>query len=439
MPRGYSYLLSQSDEARLRKINTKHPRIRRSNATKIALATIIKEIPEPSDGTNISITKYPPVLRHIIRRINWTHLRRKKDLKLVPVFIWRIFFRKTIGKLNVVPSKDKILLHRAIYIQRRHSTLEEIALGRQKRVTCQKRLTPSHPHPISHELSNIRSVTTIDQTGSDRLLYTCTDLHSRPHGSIHHNDISNKNVLYQSLGINHKILSIARSGPRRVSKHDDVTVAFDGAAFMKNLRRALFSKCKVELSSFEKSFTRHVLSRGKTRDLVRCNGTLDDTNTSVNIRLQFYFGRIQKRGNLVLNGTTFPGVNVKAFQSMPPVLKKQLVILFENSTTFTKSWIKDSFQNKSRNAQCAGYLNAAMGFPNSTPLFEFFDVVVTRNTTLQKHTDHKNDHRKGYNLCTVYSYVVTLNGADYKVSIIMTTRTTVGSACDKAGMVNNQH
>ncbi len=76
-----------------------------------------------------------------------------------------------------------------------------------------------------------------------------------------------------------------------------------------------------------------------------------------------------------------------------------------------------------------------MGFPQSTSLFEFFDVIMTRNTTLQKHTDPKNDHRKGYNVCTVYSYVVNLDGVDYKVSIIMTTRTTVGSACDKAGMV----
>ena len=170
---------------------------------------------------------------------------------------------------------------------------------------------------------------------------------------------------------------------------------------------------------------------------MRYNGSLDSTNASVNIRLQLYVGRIQKKGNLILNGKTFPGVNIKAFKSIPSTLKKQLVILFENSTKFTMTWLKDSFTNKSRNAQCAGYLNAEMGFPRSTSLFEFFDVVITRNTTLQKHTDHKNDHRKGYNLCTVYSYVVTLNGDDYKVSIIMTTRTTVGSACDKAGMANN--
>ena len=288
MPRGYSYLLSKSDKVRLRKIDPKHSRIRRSTATRVALATIIKEIPQPSDGRNISISKYPRVLPAIIRRINWIYLRRKIDLKLVPKYIWQIYFRKTYGKLNVVPSKDTTLLHSAIYIQRRHSTPAEIALGRQKRVNSK------HPHPICNELSNIRSVTTIDQTGSIRLLYSCTDLHSRPHGSIHHKDIRNKNTLYQSLGIKHKTLSTAECGPRRVLSYEDVTVAFDGAPVMKNLTKSLFRKCKVDLSSFEKKFASHVLTRGKTFDLERCNGSLDNTNKAVNIRLQFFWAHSEK-------------------------------------------------------------------------------------------------------------------------------------------------
>ena len=235
-----SQILPKASQS-LRKIDPKHSRIRRSTATRVALATIIKEIPQPSDGRNISISKYPRVLPAIIRRINWIYLRRKIDLKLVPKYIWQIYFRKTYGKLNVVPSKDTTLLHSAIYIQRRHSTPAEIALGRQKRVNSK------HPHPISNELVNIQSVTTIDQTGSIRLLYSCTDLHSRPHGSIHHKDIRNKNTLYQSLGIKHKTLSTAQCGPRRVLSYEDVTVAFDGAAFMKYLRKSLFRKCKVDL------------------------------------------------------------------------------------------------------------------------------------------------------------------------------------------------
>ena len=35
-------------------------------------------------------------------------------------------------------------------------------------------------------------------------------------------------------------------------------------------------------------------------------------------------------------------------------------------------------------------------------------------------------------MCTVYTYFVMLNGEECKVSVIMTTRYTVGSACDNA-------
>ena len=431
MPRGASYLLSKSDEAALSRINPKHPRIKRSAATKLALAAIVSEFVEPTNGTSITITKSPPVVRLITRRISYKYLRGKSELKLDARNIWRIYFRKTFGKMNVVQSSDQSLLHRAIYIQRRHNTAAEDALGRQKRIKS------SSTNPLGNDLPTIRSVTTIDQTGSPRLIYTCTDLHSRHHGSIHHKDIANKNILYEAVGISNKTLSLSSTGRRCVAKHDDVTVAFEGAAYFKNLRKVMSSKCKVDLAHFEYSLASHVLSCGKTRDIVRCNGNLDPTQYSVNIRITFFFGRIQNAGNLLFDGATFPGVNVKSFESIPPALKNQLNILFQDSTLFTKSWIKESFPNAARNAKCAGHLNAKMGFPKSTSLFEYFDVIICRNTVLRKHMDEKNDHRKGYNICTVYSYCVMLNGEEYKISIIMTTRTTVGSACDKAGMHNH--
>ena len=51
---------------------------------------------------------------------------------------------------------------------------------------------------------------------------------------------------------------------------------------------------------------------------------------------------------------------------------------------------------------------------------------------LPKHIDSKNDHRSGYNLCTIYSYYQAIDGLEYKVSVIVTTRSSVGAAFDKA-------
>ena len=75
-------------------------------------------------------------------------------------------------------------------------------------------------------------------------------------------------------------------------------------------------------------------------------------------------------------------------------------------------------------------MNTQLGFPLSTNQFEFVDIVVSRNTVLMKHIDHKNDHRKDYNQCVVYSFHQMVDEIVYKVLVIMTSRTTVGAAMD---------
>ena len=112
------------------------------------------------------------------------------------------------------------------------------------------------------------------------------------------------------LGITSKTLSLSSTGPRRVKSHNDVIVAFDGAACFKNLSKAMYSKCKVQLAHFECSLGYHILSCGGIRDIVRCNGSMDPSQDSVNIRIRFGFGRIQPavhRINLLVNGATYDG------------------------------------------------------------------------------------------------------------------------------------
>ena len=197
----------------------------------------------------------------------------------------------------------------------------------------------------------------------------------------------------------------------------------------------MYSKYQVQLAGFESSLGYLILSCGRTRDIVTCDDSVDPTQDYVNIRLHFGFGRIQHADygiNPLVNGATYPSVNLKSFQSIPSALKDQLTILFQDSTHFTKSWIKESFPNDARKAKCAGYLNSLMGYPKSSSLFEYFEVILCRNTILRKHCDQKNDHRKGYNICTACAYFVMLNREEHKVSVVMTTRYTVGSACDIA-------
>ena len=121
-----------------------------------------------------------------------------------------------------------------------------------------------------------------------------------------------------------------------------------------------------------------------------------------------------------------------AFTNLPDSLKPQMMKLFESAQLFVDKCISNSFPITARTNECSKRLNAVLGFPNSKSKFEYFDIVLLRNTVLPKHIDSKNDNCAGYNLCTIYSFYQEIVGVEYKVSVIMTTRSSVGATCDKA-------
>ena len=419
------YILSAAAEATLAGMNPGHPRIKLSNAAKLALNEIILRFEPPTDGSRITSSKVPRFVIPLVRSFNLKFLRANNDKKLNHRNLWRIFYRRQFGRNRSFQSTDSSLSHKAIYIQQRYSHHDEALAG------VQKRKKAINTNPIGSDYRNIQKVTTIDQANSARLIYLCKNLHSRYHGSIHHSDITNKKIIYQFVGIPHKTLAQKTTGPRAVAKDDDVIAAFPNAAYFRNLTTDLLKGGHNDLSTFENKLAAYIMEHGTTRDVGRCNGIIDADMDSINQRIRFGFGRLQRASlgiNLDYNGTPLPGLNVRAFLNMPASIRHPLMALFNASTQFTKTWMKDSFSDNERNSKCAGLLNRAVGCPNATSLFEYFDIVVTRNTILQKHLDVKNDHRPGYNLCCVYSFYTTTDHSEVKVSIIMTTRTTVGSA-----------
>ncbi len=73
-----------------------------------------------------------------------------------------------------------------------------------------------------------------------------------------------------------------------------------------------------------------------------------------------------------------------------------------------------------------------MTFPQSSSKFEYVNIVLSHNTNIKDHIDWKNNHRTGYDICIVYSAYLTICSVEYRLSIIMTTRYTVGAALGKA-------
>ena len=103
---------------------------------------------------------------------------------------------------------------------------------------------------------------------------------------------------------------------------------------------------------------------------------------------------------------SMPSINTKSFAKLPPKSKEQLMIIFEAATQFTLQWYKDSFSDHEQHIRCAGYLNSQMGFPGSKSLFEFYDMVISRNTVLRKYRDVMKCHRPESNICCVYLYFI---------------------------------
>ena len=91
-----------------------------------------------------------------------------------------------------------------------------------------------------------------------------------------------------------------------------------------------------------------------------------------------------------------------------------------------------SFPNQHRTNTFSKLFNQTLGYPQEKFKFEYFDIVLYLNTILPKHIDSKNDSREGYSLCVVYSFYQKVDDLEYKVSIIMTTRSAAGAAYERA-------
>ena len=403
---------------------------RRCLATKSALDYVLQNY-NPQPDTMISHRKCPPVMEGIVSHLNKYYLTRKSDLKLVKQNVWRIYFRNQFGqtKYKRIQNHPDTATHRSIYIQKRLDEPKEVGLGRQLRKK------PLCGNPLGNDYSKLVSHTTIQLHGINRIIYCSDNLHSNWHGSMDISDVSNTNILMDHVGIKHQEICHEKSGQTGLSKHEDIVVAFQHASIFSKLERSLSVQASMwGMTRFEHDLTEHLLMHGGVKDTVRMNGKINPNKEAFSYRAQFGFGRIQPAAdglNWHLENTIMPSVSTKHFLDMPNSLRQALMVIFEHTTEFTRKHDKKVFSNIKRNQKCAGYLNNLLGFPGSKSLFEYYDIVLSHNTILRKHCDQKNCHRHGYNKCCVYSFFHNLENIEYKVSIVMTTRTTIGSAFER--------
>jgi len=426
MPFGPRIILSIPELTELSKEDTQHPRIRRHIAACKAIEYFHLEF-QPRPENNLSYSKPPIQLKILCQHYNTNYLVRVNDLHLQPLELWRFVYRRSFD-LQSFPTPAPS--HQAIYIQSRHSTKDELILA------TQKRRKPTCHRQIGLDYKILYNNTTIAQPEGVSLMYLAKDLHCRPHGSVGMDELNDRKCILDILQIPNSEIFPTSTNTRGFKNTNNIHVIYSHHLHIIQLDRSLIGG----LSRLHFDLTKQRLTGHKT-DKSRQHGKVINDLNSTNIRLRFGFGRVQRKAVDTENwkviqwnmyGVPMPTIEHLAFTTLPDSLKIQLTKLFESAQMFVDKCIPNAFPKGARTHHCTKTLNNALGIPHTKSKFEYYDIVLSRNTVLPKHIDSKNDHRSGYNLCTVYSYYQAIDGLEYKVSVIMTTRSSVGAAFDKA-------
>lgn len=178
----------------------------------------------------------------------------------------------------------------------------------------------------------------------------------------------------------------------------------------------------------------------------------------VNVRLRMGFGQAQPKTNDAYRGfclktkkvlskmdvtrkgngyndknvVGLPTMNISQFKTLSKPAQNFLMNVAELGTDVTyKYYGKKSFDDPLRQTLFSAELFSALGYRGLLAYWEYIDIVVTSCCTrLRRHMDYEDDSRENFDHTYVYSFFKILDGVEYKVSIIMTTRCDVGSAMD---------
>lgn len=422
--RGPSTVLSPKIIRQLTREDPQHPRLRTHYAACYVIQYFLAEAPLRPEH-EFSFNSSPLRIKILCRHYNTQYLTRPTDVKLSPRPIWRLIYRR----YNSIPRP--IISHQAIFIQQRRLTPDEAYRA------SPARRKPSCTNQIGEDFHTISNNTTILQPNGDSLMYVAADLQCRPHGSVGIDEIYSRDLLFSILKIDNHKITPESAGVDRFDSKNNVYVAYSRNQHLINLNK----KIKGGVASLHRNLTITLLSGKHDKDPARTEGQVVDGEPSVNVRMRFGYGRVQteKSPNQKWkvhpwshNGKQMPTICYLPFINLSVNLQKQLITLFESAQTFVERHTDSPFSDKNRTLIFSKLLNKKLGYPRARFKFEYFDIVLSRNTVLPKHIDSKNDHRPGYNYCAVYSFFETVNGLEYKVSVIMCTRSSVGSAMEKA-------
>lgn len=415
MARGPLMLLSQGTVTELLLSDPDHPRLRRHHACVNTIQDYRRDVSTTKISPSCSCSVPSPVFKKICLWYNTNVLFRFDDLQISVLGLWRIISRSPVEPsfLSLCGTKSRnfpaltqcVPSHHAIVIRQSKSAL------RRKSVS----------------MSSTKRVVSILQPDSVPVLYLAENLHSSPHSSASIRSINAISFAMNRSGVEHSVLSPSSAGPNGIARAIGITAMYSDSMFLQSLRQSLSLLFHNELAQY-------LLSLSTKFDASRQSGCISHGHSCGSASLKWGWGRIQPDSNSHtwrINNEKMPTLNVKPFLHMPKSLQRQLICVMETATSMAQSEDHGSFSNPIRTHCFAKRFNNAMGYGSSSSLFEYIHLIISKNTVLNEHIDHKNDHRSGYNLCVVYAFYHVEDNEEYRIALVMTTRTTIGAAVEK--------
>ena len=409
MPRGSRIFLSFKKFYKLSSTNPQHPRIRRHVISLIIITEYRRSNPVAVIEESKSRNKVPYSFRGILNLFVSRFLNRPTDLSITPIALWWIHQSKYLP-----PVSDPN--HHAIYFKHRHLSPKELSTYSIRRLDL-----------LAHQ---IQSVTTIFQD-RQTILYSAPNLHSTPHGSMNVNVIPHYDSVLRSLKIDHSIIRLEDTDNSGSMTRNGISVAFLHHNQLDLLKNSILGG----LDNFHRELALHLLQTSSKKDINREDGKIYPNKFSFITSCKWGFGRVQHdnhHGTWSFRGVKMPTLDTQPFLDMSETLQANIFCVLEHGTSYSIQTNQDAFCDPTRSSLFATTINASMGRIQSTSKFEYVHIVLSHNVQLKEHIDWKNDHRHGYNLCIVYSTLIEIENLPFRLSIIMTTRTTVGAALELA-------
>ena len=266
--------------------------------------------------------------------------------------------------------------------------------------------------------------------------YNATDLGSNPHCSVPDAMVDKVIEDYEANGIPHTTVDYSSQGADGMARSHrfGFTIAYQTSQLLRTIEQ--------NASGFEDELLEHLLhmhrrgltTKDETRMMTLFRDELNEEKTMERIRGGWGQGQpswspaYREHEEIMI-----PSLKCEGLKTMSRALRKKLYWVFHLVAEMVKKEHPGAFWDEMRQKIFGGMMREELGCDDDDPVFpwEYFDVLVTCDTALSRHCDHLNDWRKGYNHTSVYSYHRTVEGAEYKVSIIMTTRRSVGRAMER--------